>query len=310
MKVLVTCPPMLRNLDEFRPRFERRAIEVEAPRVVQALTEPDLMRLVPRCDGWIIGDDPATQAVFAAGKAGRLKAAVKWGVGIDNVDLEAARALGIPITNTPSLFGKEVADLAMAYVTALARQFVAIDRGVRAGDWPKPSGISLEGRTVALVGYGDIGRNTARRLLAAEMRVVAYDPVLVAGKRPPAIDVAVWPERVEEADFVVLTCALTRETRHILNATSLSRMRPGVRIVNVARGALIDEPALLTALESGHVSGAALDVFEEEPLAADSPMRRFDQCVLGSHNGSNTVDAVRRASERAIELLFGFLGVS
>jgi len=310
MKVLVTCPPMLRNLDEFRPRFERRAIEVEAPRVVQALTEPDLMRLVPRCDGWIIGDDPATQAVFAAGKAGRLKAAVKWGVGIDNVDLEAARALGIPITNTPSLFGKEVADLAMAYVAALARQFVAIDRGVRAGDWPKPSGISLEGRTVALVGYGDIGRNTARRLLAAEMRVVAYDPVLVAGKRPPAIDVAVWPERVEEADFVVLTCALTRETRHILNATSLSRMRPGVRIVNVARGALIDEPALLTALESGHVSGAALDVFEEEPLAADSPMRRFDQCVLGSHNGSNTVDAVRRASERAIELLFGFLGVS
>ena len=310
MKVLVTCPPMLRNLDEFRPRFERRAIEVEAPRVVQALTEPDLMRLVPRCDGWIIGDDPATQAVFAAGKAGRLKAAVKWGVGIDNVDLEAARALGIPITNTPSLFGKEVADLAMAYVAALARQFVAIDRGVRAGDWPKPSGISLEGRTVALVGYGDIGRNTARRLLAAEMRVVAYDPVLVAGKRPPAIDVAVWPERVEEADFVVLTCALTRETRHILNATSLSRMRPGVRIVNVARGALIDEPALLGALESGHVSGAALDVFEEEPLAADSPMRRFDQCVLGSHNGSNTVDAVRRASERAIELLFGFLGVS
>ena len=178
MKVLVTCPPMLRNLDEFRPRFEERAIDVAAPTVVQTLTEPELIELLPGCDGWIIGDDPATRAVFAAGKAGRLKAAVKWGVGVDNVDLEAAGELGIPIANTPCMFGKEVADLAMGYVTALAREFVAIDRGVRGGGWPKPTGISLEGRTVALVGYGDIGRNTARRLLAAEMRVLAYDPVL------------------------------------------------------------------------------------------------------------------------------------
>ena len=308
--MLVTCPPMLRNLDEFRPRFEERAIDVAAPTVVQTLTEPELIELLPGCDGWIIGDDPATRAVFAAGKAGRLKAAVKWGVGVDNVDLEAAGELGIPVANTPCMFGKEVADLAVGYVTALAREFVAIDRGVRGGGWPKPTGISLEGRTVALVGYGDIGRNTARRLLAAEMRVLAYDPILESSTPPPAIEVAAWPDRVEEADFIVLTCALTPKTRHILDSTTFSRLRPGVRVVNVARGALIDESALVTALESGQVSAAALDVFEDEPLPGDSPMRRFDRCILGSHNGSNTVDAVRRASERAIELLFGFLGVS
>jgi D-3-phosphoglycerate dehydrogenase len=309
LKVLVTCPPMLRNLDEFRLRFEQPRIELEVPPVVQTLTEAELIHLVPTCDGWIIGDDPATRAVFAAGKSGKLKAAVKWGVGVDNVDFAAAREQGIPIANTPHMFGKEVADLAMAYVTALARQFVAIDRGVRAGRWPKPSGISLEGRTVALVGYGDIGMNTARRLLAAGMRVRAYDPVLSA-KPSPEIDIAVWPERVEEADFIVLTCALTATNRHMVNGTVLARARRGVRVVNVARGPLIDEAALVLALESGQVSAAALDVFEEEPMPTDSPLRRFDQCIFGSHNGSNTVDAVRRASERAIDLLFGFLGVS
>jgi D-3-phosphoglycerate dehydrogenase len=208
------------------------------------------------------------------------------------------------------MFGKEVADVAMGYMTALARELVTIDRGVRAGAWPKPSGISLAGRTVALVGYGDIGRNTARRLLAAEMHVVAYDPALDPGSPPEGVETAVWPDRVEEADFIVLTCALTRENRHMLNGAVLARTRRGVRVVNVARGPLIDETALVKALESGQVSAAALDVFEEEPLPAGSPLRRFDRCILGSHNSSNTVDAVRRASERAIDLLFGFLGVS
>jgi phosphoglycerate dehydrogenase-like enzyme len=310
MRVLITCPPMLRDLDAMRPRFTQHAIALETPAVVQILSEPELIRLVPQCDGWIIGDDPATRAVFAAGKAGRLKAAVKWGVGVDNVDFAAAGEFGIPVTNTPAMFGREVADLAMGYVTALARQFVAIDRGVRAGAWPKPAGISLAGRTAALVGYGDIGRHTARRLLAAEMRVIVYDPAWTAGDTAAGIEIAQWPERVGEADFVVLACALTRENRHLIDGAALARMRPGVRIVNVSRGPLIDEPALAAALERQHVAAAALDVFEEEPPPAASPLRRFEQCVFGSHNGSNTVDAVRRASDRAIELLFGFLKIS
>jgi D-3-phosphoglycerate dehydrogenase len=310
MKVLITCPPMLRNIDAFRARFDFHGIALETPEVAQVLGEDALIALVPQCDGWIIGDDPATRAVFAAGRAGRLKAAVKWGVGVDNVDFAAARDLEIPIANTPAMFGKEVADLAMAYVTALARELVAIDRGVRAGGWPKPTGISLEGRRVALVGYGDIGRQTARRLRAAEMEVVAYDPLLDPRNPPPDIGVAVWPERISEADFVVLTCALTAANWQMLNAATLARLRPGVRIVNVARGPLIDEAALAAALESGHVFAAALDVFDREPLPAQSPLRRFDRCILGSHNGSNTADAVRRASERAIDLLFGFLGLS
>lgn len=307
MKVLVTCPPMLKRLDDFRALFAERGADVHAPDVVQTLPEAALEQLVPAFDGWIIGDDPATRRVLAAGVAGRLRAAVKWGVGVDNVDLAAARDLGLPIVNTPAAFGREVADLAMCYTTAIARDVGVIDRGVRAGDWPKPAGVSLADRTVALVGLGDIGRHTARRLMAADMRVIAYDPFVPDGVAPAGVERADWPERLSEADFVVLTCALTPQNRTMVNAKAIAAMKPGVRIVNVARGALIDEAALITALAAGHVAAAALDVFEVEPLPAQSPLRRFERCVLGSHNASNTVDAVRRASERAISSLFELL---
>jgi len=309
MKILVTCPPMLGMIESFRHHFDARGIELTTPRVVQTLSVDELLALVPEHDGWIIGDDPATRAVFAAGQAGRLKAAVKWGIGVDNVDFAACRDLGIPVTNTPNMFGAEVADIAMGYVVALARQTFDIDRAVRAGDWPKPRGISLSGRRVALVGFGDIGRNTAKRLLAADMRVTAYDP---AAKPVPEVPVefATWPERLEEADFIVVTCSLTPSSHHLVNAAALARAKPGVRVVNVGRGPVIDEPALLAALAIGHVHSAALDVFEVEPLPADSPLRAHPHCVFGSHNASNTADAVHRTSEIAIDKLFGFLGIA
>jgi D-3-phosphoglycerate dehydrogenase len=308
LKVLVTCPPMLRAMDEYRSQFSAKRIEVVTPDVVQIIPEDELVQLVPKFDGWIIGDDPATARVFEAAKAGRLKAAVKWGVGVDNVDFAACRRLGIPISNTPGMFGREVADVAMGYVIALARHTFEIDQGVKAGRWPKPAGISLAGRTVALVGFGDIGRNAAKRLLAAETNVIAYDPFFKPAAGLESVQPAAWPQRIEEADFLVLTCALTAENRHLVNARALALAKPGLRVVNVARGPLIDEPALCAALESGRVHSAALDVFEEEPLPAASLLRQFgSRCVFGSHNGSNTVDAVRRTSEHAIRLLFGYL---
>jgi len=133
--------------------------------------------------------------------------------------------------------------------------------------------------------------------------VIAYDPFF----RPDpalAVDCAVWPERLGEADFVVLTCALSDSSHHMVDAKTLRRMKPGVRIVNVGRGPLIDEQSLLAALQTGHVASAALDVFEEEPLPEASPLRQFDRCIFGSHNSSNTKEAVQRTSLKAIELLF------
>lgn len=308
MKVLVTCPPMLGMIDEFIHSAAARGFELVPAKVTQVLSQDELVALLPEFDGWIIGDDPATRRVFEAGRNGRLRAAVKWGIGVDNVDFGACKDLGIPIINTPNMFGGEVADIAMGYVIGLARQLFAIDRGIREGGWPKPAGMSLGGKRVALVGFGDIGRSVARRLAAFGMPIVAYDPGNDDDGGIAGVERAAWPERIGEADFIVFTCALNAHNRHMLDERVLAMARPGVQVVNVARGPLIDERALIDALRTGHVAAAALDVFEVEPLPMDSPLRAMPQCIFGSHNGSNTRDAVRRASHEAMERLFGFLG--
>ena len=307
MKILVTCPPMLGMIESFRYLFAERGIELSAPNVVQTMSVDELKEIVPQHDGWIIGDDPATREVFEAGKAGNLKAAVKWGIGVDNVDFDACKDLDIPIINTPDMFGREVADVAMGYVIALARETFEIDRAVRKGEWIKPRGVSLSGKTVALVGFGDIGQSTAKRLLAADMNVIAYDPF--AGNNPnlPKVEREVWPNRVEEADFIIVTCSLTKSSYHMVNPDVFKQAKDGVRVVNVGRGPIIDETSLEDALKSGKVYSAALDVFEIEPLPMDSYLRTHPHCIFGSHNASNTADAVERTSHIAIEKLFKFL---
>jgi D-3-phosphoglycerate dehydrogenase len=299
---------MLGMIDRFMPYFEEKGLVITAPPVLQTLSVETLLRIVPEHDGWIIGDDPATRQVLTAGKQGRLKAAVKWGVGVDNVDLVACSELGIPITNTPSMFGDEVADMAMGYVIALARETFEIDRGVRAGQWPKPRGISLTGKHVALIGLGNIGQALAKRLTAAGMHIIGYDPEHNTDL-PPAIERATWPERINEVDFIIVTCSLTSSSRHMINNKVLSAAKSGIRIINVGRGPVICENDLVDALESGKVYSAALDVFEVEPLPADSPLRTHPHCIFGSHNASNTEDAVERTSWIAIEKLFDYLEI-
>ncbi len=311
MHILITCPPMLRSIDRFKHRFEEAGANVTCPQIIQTLSEDSLVEILPQYDGWIIGDDPATRRVLQAGVAGRLKAAVKWGVGVDNVDLDGASALGIRIRNTPGMFGDEVADIAMAYIVTLARDLFRISSGVHQGNWPKPRGISLRDKVVALVGFGDIGKCTARRLLASHMRVNVYDPFATASSELDSLVTKhTWPANVEHADFIVLTCSLNPATTHMLDEKLLLRCKPGVRIVNVSRGQLIDEVALASSLESNKVHSAALEVFETEPLGVDSVLQKFDQCVFGSHNGSNTEEAVDRTSNLAIDLLLSELAIA
>lgn len=300
---------MLGMKEQFLPALEEEGVLVHCPDVIQTLSEEELIELLPDYDGWIIGDDPATRRVFEAGKKGRLKAAVKWGIGVDNVDFDACSDLGIPITNTPDMFGREVADVAVGYIVGLARETFLIDREIRAGGWPKNRGISLSGKCVGLVGYGDIGRNTARRLLAADMSIRCYDPAYAGTDGEPGIEFRKWPDGLETCDFLVFTCSMTEANRHMLDHETLAMCKPGVRVVNVARGPLIDEQALIESLRSGHVSSAALDVFEQEPLPGDSPLREMPRCIFGSHNGSNTSDAVAKTNDRAIAKLLEFLGV-
>ena len=307
--VLVTCPPMLGMIEEFYGPARAKGLELHAAKVTQVMTVEELIATVPQYDGWIIGDDPANAAVFEAATAGKLRAAVKWGVGVDNVDFAACKRLDLPIINTPGVFGREVADLAMHYVTALARQSYTIDAGVRAGGWPKPRGQSLWSRKACVVGYGDIGRNTVKRLLAHDVTVTVVDPFCDAAGLPVGVTLAAWPQAAAGQDYLVFTAPLTPNTHHMFNMDVLGLLQTGVRVVNVGRGPVISEAAIVAGLERGIVHSAALDVFEIEPLPMDSPLRAYqDRLICGSHNGSNTEDAVRHVSLKAIGLLAGFLG--
>lgn len=306
-RVLVSCLQMQRELPTYRADLEARGIELVVPEVVQQLSEADLVKIMPEIDGVIAGDDEFTSAVFAASP--RLKIVSKWGVGTDGIDKAAAQAHGVVVTNTPGVFADEVGDVALGYVILLARGLHLIDRAVRAGQWHKIEGETLRGQTAAVIGLGSIGRAVVTRLAAVGMRVIGADPQAEAAAAAAALGAEVVPraEALAGADFIVLCCPLVPETRHLINRESLGTVRHGVRLVNVARGPLVDESALLAALEQGVVGGAALDVFEAEPLSPDNPLLAFDSVIAGSHNGSNTAQAVERTSYLALQNLLAHL---
>ena len=296
---------MIAGLDRIRDLLDDTGWSLTIPEVNQTLTEAELVRLLPGHCGWIVGDDPVTQTVVDA--APDLRAIIKWGVGIDNVDQSTLAARSIGFSNTPGVFGEEVADLAMAYLVCLARHVVEIDRRVRTGSWVKPCGLSLRDKRVGIVGFGNIGRAFARRVMVAGMVPVIYDPGVQALESLECGELRDWPDGVAELDFLVLTCSLTKENMHMISAPILSACKTGVRLVNVSRGALIDEVALAQALKTGQVHSAALDVFEQEPVGQTSPLMAYESVVFGSHNASNTLEACERASVTAIELLLKFL---
>jgi D-3-phosphoglycerate dehydrogenase / 2-oxoglutarate reductase len=294
-------------IDEFRPMLG--GLELVLPEILQQLSEEDLIGIIGAFDGMIAGDDPLSARVLE--HATRMRIISKWGVGIDGIDLGAAAALGISVVNTPGVFGGEVADVALGYVIMLARQLHQIDASVKAGGWFKHEGRSLSQRVLGIAGFGSIGRAVGARGQGFGMRIVAHDVAPSAGDAGREMGVAMVgrDELFAQSDFLVLCSPLTAETRHMVNSHTLGLMQSGSFVVNVGRGALVDESALVEALGSGQVAAAALDVFEEEPLPASSALRGFERCVFGSHNASNTREGVMRTSAKAVEnLLKGLEG--
>lgn len=311
--LLITCGHLIRHYRKFAGELEGHGIAVTMPEITgQQLGSEDMLRAIGNQRLVIAGDDLIDRPVLAAGKASGLEAIIKWGIGTDGIDKVAAADLGIAVYNTPGAFSEEVADCAAAYVVCLARGLHLIDRSVRSGGWLKLEGTSLSGRTAGVIGLGGIGRATCRRLAAFGMTVIGYDvatqepsTLAAAGVRQVGLD-----DLLARSDFIVVTCALTPESRHLLSDAAFSRVRPGVRLVNVSRGPVVDEAALVRALEAGQVATAALDVFEAEPLPADSPLRRFEQLMFGAHNGSNTTEAVDRVNRLTVDLALDLFGLS
>ena len=303
-RVLITCVHLQRTIDPYRSLFEKHGIAIEMPDLSekQQLSEDDLLEIIDRFDAVIAGDDPFTGKVLEKGK-GRLKIVARWGIGMDSVDLETAKQLGIAVKNTPGVFGEEVADTIVGYMVLLARQLHRLDLSVREGGWEKFPGTSLQGKTFGVVGAGSIGRAAVRRAAVMGMKAIGSNLV------PPPPDfiettgftLLSFEETIRQADFLALCCNLTPENYHMLGKEQFAAMKDGAYLVNTARGPLVDEAALAEALASGKIAGAALDVFEEEPLPADSPLRKFDNCIFGTHNASNTIEAVYRVNELAIQ---------
>jgi D-3-phosphoglycerate dehydrogenase / 2-oxoglutarate reductase len=310
---LITCSHLQRHFDRFKPEFDALGVTPILPATDgQQLDGPAMASLIEGVDAVIAGDDVIDGEVLRAGRDSRLKAVIKWGIGTDAIDTTTAAELGIAVFNTPGAFADEVADLALSHLLLLARKPHEMHASVLDGGWLKVEGRSLAGLTAGIIGLGSIGSAIARRATAFELSVVGYDVRDVWAAK----DVADGPRQVDldalygASDVVFLACELTPENRHLLSRSAFARMRDGVLVVNVARGALIDQEALVEALASGRVAGAGLDVFEDEPLPPDDPLRAFSgRCVFTTHNASNTAQAVARVNQMATDILFDVLGL-
>jgi D-3-phosphoglycerate dehydrogenase / 2-oxoglutarate reductase len=287
-KVLVADQISQRGLDEIATRGELEVV------VRTGLSESDLIEIIPEFSALVVrSQTKVTAAVLAAAK--KLKIVGRAGVGVDNVDIEAATKRGVIVMNTPGGNTISTAEHAFSLLVSIARAVPQADASVKAGKWDRKryEGVELYNKTLGILGMGRIGTEIARRAIAFGMRVLAYDPYLSGSKaRSLQVELA---EQIDEllplCDFVTLHMPLTDETRHILDARRLSPCKPGVRIVNCARGGLIDETALRDALATRHVAAAALDVFEVEPPPADFSLWGLDNVVFTPHLGASTAEA-------------------
>ncbi len=287
-RILVADPIAEAGVDALRsdPNLEvdvRHGISREELLADAALYDAIIVRSQTRIDAEVI------QA------AKRLKAVGRAGVGVDNIDVDTATARGVIVMNTPAGNTISTAEHAFSLMTSLARRIPHAHASVARGEWKRSSfqGVELHDKTLAVLGMGRIGTEFARRAMAFGMKVVAYDPYLSASRaKLLRVEIAETPaEALAEADFATLHMPLTPETKHMLDRKSLTAAKPGLRIINCARGGLIDEEALHEALESGQVAGAALDVFESEPPPADHPLLSDPRVVLTPHLGASTREA-------------------
>jgi D-3-phosphoglycerate dehydrogenase len=287
-KVLVADPVSERGVAELS---EGGLLEVT---VQTGLKEEQLLAIIGEFSGLVVRSQTKVNArVIEA--ATRLRVIGRAGVGVDNVDVDAATKRGIIVMNTPGGNTISTAEHAFSLMVSIARKIPAADASMKAGKWDRKSfeGVELHGKTLAVLGMGRIGTEVARRAMAFGMRVLSYDPYLSASRaRSLQVElVESLDEIVPQADFITMHMPLTAETRDMLDTKRLARTRKGVRIVNCARGGLVNEAALAEALKSGQVAAAALDVFEVEPLPADSPLRGAPNLVLTPHLGASTAEA-------------------
>lgn len=265
----------------------------------QGFSSDEMVDIARDADVLIAGDDQLDTNFFS--QCTRLKLVIRWGAGIDSVDVAAAKNRGVTVVNTPGILGTAVAEYTLGLLLLLARTQHEVNASVHSGVWLKPRGTMLRGKTLGIVGYGNVGQAIGALGHAFGMDVAWFDPgvtptTALTGHCDSVEQVA------EQADYLVLACPLNQSTRGLANRDLLQLMKPSARLVNVARGEVVDEMALAEALVEGSIAGAALDVFHTEPLPQEHALRGLPNVIFGSHNASNTEESVMAVNERAIQL--------
>lgn len=302
-RVLASARNVSLVLEAYRPRLAEARVEVIFPDVPgPTLSEEDLLRLLPGCFAAVAMPDAYTARVLEA-CAPALKLIARSGVGYDSIDVAAAKRYGVYVTTTVGSNHDAVADFTLGLILSLARQLVRIDRQTKAGTWARVPGVELRGKTLGIVGTGRVGREVAARAVAFGMRLLAHDVypnqewAATSGASYVPLELL-----LAGSDVITLHAPSTPETRHLLNARTLAACRQGAYVVNTARGELIDEAALFAALESGHIAGAALDVFADEPPAErQAPLIAHEKVIATAHCAGAAVEAQTRAAEMALE---------
>jgi len=277
--------------------------------VVRRPPPETLHEIIPAYDGLIIRSSVQMDAGLLAA-ASRLKVIGRAGMGLDNVDIDAASLQGVIVMNTPGANTIATTEHTMAMLLALCRHIPHADASIRAGQWARSEfmGVQLYRKTLGIVGLGRVGARVAQRAQAFGMKVVAFDPYISDDvARELKATLVELDDLLADSDFITLHTALTSETRGLISAQAIAHMKPGVRLVNCARGALVDEAALVDALRSGHIAGAALDVFAGEPLPADSPLRALPNALLTPHIAASTVEAQQDVGTQIVDQVLSAL---
>ena len=308
--ILLSAPYMIPFWDRFKPVFDHYGIDVMIATVRERMEEADLLPFAGQVDGSICGDDRYTAHVLSC-FAPRLKVISKWGTGIDSIDRQAALELGIQVRNTPNAFTLPVADTVMGYMLAFARRQPWMDRQVKAGVWDKIPGRSLSECTLGVIGVGNIGKAVIRRARGFGMKILGNDIIPIAPDfiLENGVEMTTLEDLMRRADFISVNCDLNPTSYHLINAQSLAWCQPRAVLINAARGPMVDEPALVAALQNGTIAGAALDVFEVEPLPLDSPLTKLDNVMLAPHNANSSPSAWERVHWNTIRNLIDGLGL-
>lgn len=307
MKVLVTPRSYGKTNPQLFEMLKNAGLEVVRNETGGILDKEAMKTMLADCDGIIVGVDPLDAEVIAA--APKLKAIAKYGVGVDNIDMDACKERDIKVSRTVGANSVAVADYAMALILAVARKTVLIDSRCRQGDWKKITTRDVTGSTIGILGLGAIGKNVAQRAQGFGMTVLAYDPFWDDAYAAAHNIRKATPEEIyKECDVISLHLPLLPSTRNSIGAEQLAMMKKETIIVNTARGGLIDEEALLDALENGRIYGAGIDAFSEEP-PKDERWFKLDNVVLGSHCAASTKGAADNMGIMSTENIIRDLGL-